>query len=442
MDFNNKNILICGAGISGISIARLLYKNEAKITIYDSKDFKDNFDFDFIKIVGINPKVSEYDLIVVSPGIPLWLDFLVEAKNMGIKIIGEIEAANYFISGRIVGITGTNGKTTTTTLIGEILKSKYSDVRVVGNIGEPLSSHVLNSNESTIFVIELSSYMLETIENFKCHVSVFLNLTEDHIARHKTLDNYFLCKKRIYENSIDEDFVVLNFDDEMLRAIPKQKNFAYISLLNPNLEGFSVYLENDTILANFESMKEKIISKSDISILGDHNLYNIMASIFTALVFEVPIHNISNVIKNFKGVEHRIEYVKTIDGIDFYNDSKATNVDASIMAIKSMKKPTVILLGGSDKGIPFDDLFKNIGIIKHMVFLGDTKYILEATAKKYNYTEYSIAECFESAIKIAKDNASIGDVVLLSPACASFDMFENFNHRGDVFKEIVNNLWR
>lgn len=440
MNFENKNILICGAGISGTSVATLLHKSNGQITIYDNRDFNLDLDFSYKKIIGTKPNVSQYDLIVVSPGIPIWLDFLVEAKEKGIKILGEIEIANYFITGRIIGITGTNGKTTTTTLIGEILKKKYSDVRVVGNIGDPLSSHVLDSDEDTIFVIELSSYMLETIEKFRCNVSIILNVTEDHIERHKTFENYYNCKKRIFENSTDEDFIILNWDDENLRNIFNGNNVSYVSLQNINHEKNSVYINSNIIMANFNGIGREIMPTSDVQILGNHNLYNIMVSIFTSLIFDIDIHTIKSAIREFKGVEHRIEFVMTINGVDFYNDSKATNVDASIMAIKSMKKPTVLLLGGSDKGIPFDELFKYTDIIKHMVLLGDTKYILEETAKRHDYFDYTIATSFKNAIEISKDKAVSGDVVLLSPACASFDSFKNFAHRGDVFKEIVSNL--
>ncbi len=450
MNFKNKNVLVSGIGRSGVSAAKLLINVGANVTMQDSKS-EDKLDYDLTElknigvsfILGKNPneEIEKFDILVVSPGLPLRLDFIKKAYELKIPVIGEVELASMFVKGKIVGITGTNGKTTTTALVGEIIKTTYEKTHVVGNIGIPFSDYVLNSDADDVFVVELSSYMLETIDTFHNNVATVLNLSEDHIERHGNYENYILAKKRVFENQKESDFAVLNFDDKVTVDMDKdtKAKTIYFSLESEG-ENF-IYLKDNKIFANIDGVINEIISVNEIKILGVHNIYNVMSAVGISIAMGISLGNIKNAIKKFKGVEHRIEFVRSIDGVDYYNDSKGTNVDATIKAINAMTKPIVLIVGGYDKKVDLTPLVESFnGKVSLGIYLGEVKEKLILLSQKNNFDKFICADSYEEAVKYAFEKSKKGEAVLLSPACASFDMFKNFEHRGDFFKELVSRL--
>lgn len=447
MEYNGKKALVCGMARSGIAAAKLLKRLGAEVTLQDMKK-RDALSADVLNLenegivlyTGANPDdiACEQDMIVLSPGIPCDLPFIAAAEAAGVEVISEVELAYRLTPCPITAITGTNGKTTTTTLTGEIMKTVYGNTAVVGNIGIPYSEEVERLTEKDWVVAEISSFQMEKAKEFHPHISAVLNITPDHLNRHKTMEVYIAMKERVFAKQTAEDFCILNYSDAACRAMAEKtaaKVFFFSS--SEQLEE-GIYLDGENIEVRWGDINETLISVNALQILGVHNHENVMAAAAMAICAGISLDAIREVLKNFAGVAHRIEYVATVDGVDYYNDSKGTNVDASIRAVLAMKKPIVLIGGGYDKGSSFDEwteLFP--GRVKHLVLIGATAPQVRASAEKFGFTAISDCETFEEAVNLCREKAEDGDCVLLSPACASWGMFDNYEQRGDLFKELV-----
>lgn len=447
MEYNGKKALVCGMAKSGIAAAKLLNKLGAAVTLQDMKKREEipaealSLEQAGIRLyTGANPDdiACEQDVIVLSPGIPCDLPFIEAAEAAGIPVISEVELAYGLTPCPITAITGTNGKTTTTTLVGEIMKQVYPHTAVVGNIGISYSGEVERLTEKDWVVAEISSFQMEKAKTFHPHISAVLNITPDHLNRHKTMEVYIAMKERVFARQTAEDFCILNYSDEVCRKMAEKtaaKVFFFSS--SERLEE-GIYLDGDAIEVRWGDMRETLLHVDELQILGVHNYENVMAAAAAAICANVPPDTIRSVLKGFAGVEHRIEYVATVDGVDYYNDSKGTNVDAAIRAVMAMKKPIVLIGGGYDKGVSFDEWTKLFpGRVKHLVLIGKTAPQVRASAEKFGFTAMTDCETFAEAIDLCREKAEPGDCVLLSPACASWGMFDNYEQRGDLFKEQV-----
>ena len=441
MDLKGKNVLVVGLGKSGMAAFDLLKLMQANVWLYDGNE---KFSLDNISAplyLGSFPKdkFQELDLAVFSPGVPLDIELAQFLKDNNIKIIGEIELAYMVEKGTVIGITGTNGKTTTTTLVGEIMKKYNPNTLVVGNIGYPYTKEVIKTSNDSITVAEISSFQLETAVKFRPRVSAILNITPDHLNRHKTMECYTQMKFDIAKNQKDDDLCVLNYDDELIRKNEKQIkcNIEYFSSKQKISNGL---YQNDKKEIVDGKTNQVLMSMKDTKLVGDHNCENIMAAILMSRKMGLPMDLIIDTIKKFSPVEHRVEFVENIDGVDYYNDSKGTNPDAAIKAIKSMDKPTILIGGGYNKGGDFDEWIKAFdGKVKKLLLLGETKEKIAADAKKCGFENYEFVKDLKEAVEKAHEYAQSGDAVLLSPACASWDMFKSYEQRGDLFKEYVRN---
>ncbi len=446
MGYKDKRVLVCGMAKSGISAAKLLNTMGARVTLQDMKKREEIRDSQFLEQEGIslflgkNPDdiVLEQDLIVLSPGIPCDLPFILKAEEEGIPVISEVELAYTLTPCPVTAITGTNGKTTTTTLVGQIMQAVKPNTAVVGNIGVSYSGEVSRLTKDDWVVAEISSFQMEKAKTFCPHISAVLNISPDHLNRHKTMENYIAMKERVFENQTEQDFCILNYSDEVCRNMAtktKARVFFFSSHEHLN-EG--IYLDNDVICIRWDGIQENLISVKKLQILGIHNYENAMAAAAMAIVAKVPLDIIREILEKFSGVEHRIEYVTTVDGVDYYNDSKGTNTDASIRAVLAMRKPIVLIGGGYDKGVSFDEWTKLFpGRVKHLVLIGVTAQQIKASAEKFGFTDISICETFAEAVNLCREKACAEDCVLLSPACASWGMFDNYEQRGDMFKDQV-----
>lgn len=452
MDLENKNVLLVGLAKTGVSTIKKLNKLGANIIVNDIKakdklegileeiDNLDNIEY----VLGHHlENIENIDLTIVSPGVPLDLPFIEKLKSAHIKIIGEVELAYKLSKNPIfIGITGTNGKTTTTSLVGEMFKKANKDTYIVGNIGNPVIDTVDLTDENSYLVTELSSFQLESIEEFKPKVSTIINITEDHLNRHHTMENYINAKARIFKNQDKTDFSILNYDDSIVRELSKNNNanVLYFSIKEEVKQG--AYLDkNNNIVVKIEGKEIVLMNKNELSLPGNHNLENAMSAILMAYVSNIDIDVIRDTLKTFKGVEHRLEFITNKDGIMFVNDSKGTNPDSTIKAITSYEKPIVLIAGGYEKQSDFTEMIKYATKnVKALVLLGQTADKIEATAKEHGLTNISKVESMEAAVKKAYKIAESGDVVLLSPACASWDMYPNFEARGLDFKENIYKL--
>lgn len=448
-DFTGKHVIVAGTGISGIGAVKLLDKCNADITLYDGnealkeEDIREKIkDISNVKIVIGELKdevINDNELMILSPGIPIDAPFVNKVRDMGLEIWGEIELAYANSKGRLVAITGTNGKTTTTSLVGEIMKNTYKDVYVVGNIGMSYADIAFDTTEDTVTVAEISSFQLETIKNFHPEVCAVLNITPDHLNRHYTMENYANVKMSIGQNQNADEICVLNYDDEILKNKKTSGKIIYYSSKSQLKQG--VYLDNDEIVMRLDGKNEVVCNIHDMQLVGIHNVENVMAAVAISYYMGSSIDIIRDTIKTFKAVEHRIEYVTEKDGVIYYNDSKGTNTDASIKAIEAMSRPTILIAGGYDKGCEFDEWIDKFGDkIKFLVLLGKTKDKIAQTAREHGYNDFVMVDSLLEAVNVSKANAKSGDAVLLSPACASWDMFTGYEERGRMFKEFVNNL--
>lgn len=451
MDLKESRVLVAGSGKSGIGAADLLKKYGADITIYDGNE-KLNAeeilgrleDRAGVRIVlGALPEeiIETTDLMILSPGIAIDAPFVERVRNAGIPIWGEIELAYVASKGKLIAITGTNGKTTTTALVGEIMAAFYDKVNVVGNIGNPYTTTAYESDDDTVTVAEVSSFQLETIHTFRPDVSAVLNITPDHLNRHYTMECYTDCKMRVTMNQNPEDPVILNYEDPILRAYaPKLKN-RIVWFSSRQKVDTGVYLDGENICYRDQNGEVVVTTVNDTSLVGIHNTENIMAAVAISINMGVPVEVIREAIRSFKAVAHRIEYVRTLDDVIYYNDSKGTNTDASIKAIEAMTRPTVLIAGGYDKKVSFDSWADAFGDqIKYLVLLGETSQQIAEAVRKKGFEKLVFVKSLKEAVEVCRKLAEAGDAVLLSPACASWDMFDSYEQRGDLFKQYVNEL--
>lgn len=447
-------VIVAGSGISGIGAAKLLLQAGKNVVLYDGNE---KLDAEALKEkIGVEGNLSvvlgemtetlasKAEYCVISPGISLEVPFVSVLRQANVPIWSEIELAYHYGKGKIAAITGTNGKTTTTALTGQIMEAYYGKERtfVVGNIGIPYTEKALQMSEDSVVAAEISSFQLETAITFHPQVSAILNITPDHLNRHKTMECYISVKESITKNQTKEDVVVLNYEDSVLRefglkqAVPRVIFFSSQRKLEEGL-----YLENHQIFWNKDGETIFIGNTEDFHLVGQCNYENIMAAAAITASMGVPMEVIRRVICEFTAVEHRIEYTATKGGVKYYNDSKGTNPDAAIQGIKAMTTQTVLIGGGYDKGSEYDEWIEAFdGKIKKLILMGQTGEQIAACAKKHGFENISFVESMEQAVEEAAKTAKSGEAVLLSPACASWGMFKNYEERGRIFKELVRKL--
>jgi len=448
MDLNDKRVLVVGLGKSGVASALFLKSRGAHVTVSDSKPETELRNEILLLLEhGITVETGghgertfrEQDLIVVSPGVPVDAPQLAQARNLGEPVIGEIELAAQFLAGPIVAITGANGKTTTTSLAGEIVAAGGFSTLVGGNIGTPAISFVDQAGPETWIVLEVSSFQLETIVEFRPKIAAVLNITPDHLDRHKTFANYIDAKARVFENQIADDFTVLNADDPTTAALSVRAHAQLFWFSRKKDVDRGAFVRGEHIYFRDGQSERDILPRAEVPLRGAHNLENVLAGISIGMLAGCQPAEVRQAVCNFKAVEHRLEFVARIAEVDYYNDSKATNVDATIKALESFPNNVHLILGGKDKGSDYTLLNE---LLRQRV---KRVYTIGAAAGKIKSqiqgaTEVEHAETLENAVRGASESAAPGDVVLLAPACASFDQFQNYEHRGRVFKDVVHSL--
>lgn len=450
MDMKDKSVLVFGSGISGIAASRLLEKNGANVILYDG-----NKTLDKAKIASdigaechvtillgdlSEEVIASLDLLVLSPGVPTDLPLVEKMRARHIPIWGEVELAYTYGQGDVLAITGTNGKTTTTALLGEIMDNYKESVFVVGNIGNPYTSIIEDMTKDSVTVAEMSSFQLETIHTFHPKVSAILNISPDHLNRHHTMEAYIKAKEAIAANQTEDDTCVLNYEDPITKKFGEDTNANVLYFSSQRKLERGVYLDEGNIV--YKDIEETIVCHiSQLQLLGMHNYENIMAAVAMAAAYHTPMDIIRKGILGFKGVEHRIEYVGEKNGVTFYNDSKGTNPDAAIKGIQAMHRPTILIGGGYDKDSEYTEWIQAFaGNVKKLVLLGATKEKIVHAAKQCGFFDTVCVNTLEEAVDVSVSLAEPGDAVLLSPACASWDMFRSYEERGDKFKEFVNRL--
>ena len=442
--------IVAGTGKSGISATKLLVNHGVKVYLFDENKDRDieaikekTGDSELVQIelgeLG-EDALSSSQLMVISPGIPVDAPFTDVVRNAGIPIWSEIELAYHYGKGKIAAITGTNGKTTTTALVGEIVKAHNAKTIVVGNIGIPYTELCDTTDDDSDTVAEISSFQLETVIDFHPNVSAILNLTPDHLNRHYTFENYGNVKFSITKNQTMDDVTVLNYDDEHTRAMGEKAkdhcHVVYFSRLEKPAGG--VYVEDGDIILEDGDKKINVLAIKDLKLMGAHNVENVLAAVGISYYMGVPVDVIRDVATSFKAVAHRIEYVDTVDGVAYYNDSKGTNPDAAIKGIQAMVAPTFLIGGGYDKGSEYDEWIEAFdGKVKWLVLIGQTAQKIADCAKRHGFNSIIFEENLQDAVAYCHENAVDGDAVLLSPACASWGQFDNYEQRGDMFKEYV-----
>jgi UDP-N-acetylmuramoylalanine--D-glutamate ligase len=449
----NKRVTIIGLSRTGVATARVLAKKGARVTVSDVKGAA-NLKEELARLAdlpleyeleGHGEKALQADLIVVSPGVPLGIPFFQKAREQGIPIISEIELAYHLTEARIIAITGTNGKTTTTGLTGEILKkARPGLVKVAGNIGTPLIQEATGLTEGDWVVAEISSFQLETIEDFHPYISVYLNFTPDHLDRHRTVENYWEAKKKIFVNQTEKDYAVINLDDpEVVRAAEDCRALKYYISINQEVER-GIFLRGEKLVLRDDSFTQELISINDIPLIGMHNIQNVAFACLTAYLTGVEIELMKEVIQEFKPDHHRLEEVaRDNDGTIYIDDSKATNPDAAIKGISSFQQPIVLIAGGQDRDADFNELVEVINEkVRVLVLLGETKYKLRDQALKQGFDNINIhvVENMEQAVETAFDMLQPGECLLLSPGCPSWDMYSSYKERGKEFQTAVQKL--
>lgn len=452
MNYKNKNVLIVGYGESGKCSANFLLDKKANVFLYDDN----NQVFNSLKFDNQNVTILEnysqeilkqFDLIVLSPGVSKYNEIVKLAVFNNIPVISELQLGIENVKGKVIAITGTNGKTTTVNLLEQVFNYARKQNYMVGNVGNPITKYI--SPFRANYLVEVSSFQLETTE-IKPNIACVLNITQNHLDRHFSFSEYMQTKFKIFKNMTSKGYLILNYDDENLKKLQNKSVtiFDKTYFIKPKIIWFSLkeevegaFLKGDCLYYKKNGKIILICKRSDIKLLGSHNISNVLAVICMAMSAKIkPIH-IKTAIQNFRGVEHRIEFVKTVDGVDYINDSKSTTPQSTITAIQSTDKPKILILGGSNKGLVYDDFVKEIGNkIKFAVLTGEISKSLEKSFKKAKFKNYVVVEKFCDAIKKASELAQAGDVVLLSPATASFDEFKNYEQRGEVFMQIVNEL--
>ena len=451
MDLKDKRVLVVGSGISGIGAVEALHHAGARALLFDENEklniddvrakIKPGIEADIVIGTLSEEEKTRIELVVLSPGVPTDTAFVEDFRKRGVKIWGEIELAYELGRGTVIAITGTNGKTTTTTLVGEIMAAHCKDVDVVGNIGNPYTLTALDATEETVTVAEISSFQLETIERFKPQVSAILNITPDHLNRHHTMENYAAAKEAVCKNQTQDEVCVLNYENSYTRAFGERcpARVVWFSSERRLEEGF--YLEGEEIFQAKNGVSERLMNIHDMKLVGICNVENVMAAMAITLSCGVPMEEILSMIRAFHPVEHRIEFVATKRGVDYYNDSKGTNPDAAIQGIRAMDRPTVLIGGGYDKQSEYDEWIEAFdGKVKCLVLIGQTREKIAECARKHGLQDIVMADTFEEAFAVCVEKAQPGDAVLLSPACASWGMFPNYEVRGQQFKEMVGKM--
>ncbi len=448
---SGKRVSVIGAARSGVAVARVLKTKGASVFVSDyGKESGLGESISELRTLeipfetgGHTDRALEADLIVISPGVPTGTPLLLDAGKREIPIVSEVEAASWFCTSPVIAITGTNGKTTTTTLVGRMLDDAKIKNAVAGNIGTAFSAILDGLNGSAIAVLEISSFQLDYITTFHPSVSVLLNITPDHLDRYEhSFEKYIASKCRIFENQTVNDILVYNHDDEVVREQVRRFASQHVRLLPFGIErrfDEGAYVENGRLVTVLGSAQNEIVETEQISIRGLHNLYNAMAATLASQAVRVKVPSLRATLKNFKGVEHRLEFVRELDGVKYINDSKGTNVDSVWYALQAYKEPLVVLIGGRDKGNDYSRLNEAVREhVKAIVAIGESA---EKVENAFHALKKVVrANSMEEAVTLARGLATAGDIVLLSPACASFDWFRNYEHRGQVFKQIVRSL--
>lgn len=451
MELKDKKVLVFGSGISGIGAADLLGKVGALPIIFEGNEklskeevlHKINGDYPVEVYIGRLPReVQEsLDLAVLSPGVPTDIPQVQSFRQQGIPVWGEVELAYQMGKGTVLAVTGTNGKTTTTALLGKIMSDDRESVFVVGNIGNAYTGAVLEMTDQSTTVAEISSFQLETIDEFAPHVSAILNVSEDHLNRHHTMEEYIRVKELIAKNQTVSDYCVLNYEDPVLREFGERLKckVLYFSSVRELEEG--IFLRGDEIILRLDGQEIPVVGTEKLQILGQHNYENAMAAIAMAYVAGVPVDHICRSVCAFRAVEHRIEFVEEKNQVAYYNDSKGTNPDAAIKGIQAMKRPTLLIAGGFDKGSEYDAWIQSFdGKVRYLVLIGQTREKIRDAANRLGFYDCILADDLQEAVRICGQKANPGDAVLLSPACASWGQFDNYEQRGNMFKAYVHSL--
>ena len=450
INFKDKKIVVIGMGRSGISVARLLNNLGGHVFLSDSKNASElkseirdlkNENIEFETGRHTEKILRNTDLIILSPGVPSDTDLLKVASGKNIPVLSEVEIAYQLLKSPIIAVTGTNGKTTTTTLIGEILKSSGYKTEVAGNIGNPLSNLVNKTDKDNLIVAEISSFQLENIDKFKPWISLILNITPDHLNRHKDLEGYIEAKKKIFINQEKEDFLILNADDPVVSRMAEEAKCKVLFFSRKKELKEGIFVKGNEIISILNGLPSFKCPVASLKIPGPHNLENALASIAVALLCKVDFDVLIKVISEFTGVEHRLELVDEVKGVRFINDSKATNVDSALKALESFNKPIILIAGGRDKGSPYSPLGSLVKEkVKALVLLGEARDKIKSELG--SYTKVYMVRDLKEAVKTSFSSAEEGDIVLLSPACSSYDMFDNYEERGKEFKRLVMQIAR
>ncbi len=452
MKYENKKVLVVGMARSGIAAAQLLRAHGAEVTVNDSKTEQELGDqlavLDGLQIncrygCSAMDLLEGQDVLVISPGISDRAPFVQKAREMGIYVIGELELAFQLSLGTLVAVTGTNGKTTTVSLLGEIFRNAGKVTHVVGNIGYPYSLAALVSKKDDVVVCEVSSFQMETADTFHPHVAILTNITEDHLNRHGTMEVYTSLKMRMFQRQTGEDYAIFNADDPGLCGLNRKVKSHVLMFSRRQEVREGAFVRNNQIIVRMNGEEKTVCGTDEVRIPGPHNLENALGAVCAAVAVNIPIPVIRYSLKTFKGVEHRIESVRVLDGVEYFNDSKGTNVDSTIKAVQTMKKPTVIILGGYDKHTNFDPLSEEIRRsewIREAVLLGETADQIEKSLRDNGFEQISRADTLFEAVRICREKSEEGWNVLFSPACASFDMFKDYEERGRIFKKYVEEL--
>ena len=448
MPFSNKKIVVLGAGISGVSVSQVLQQQGAQVILSDAKPAQlcKNQDFSLLQQCGVElvlgrqdeGLLTNVDYLVVSPGISIEIPLITAAKDRGITVISEIEVAYRLCSAPILAITGTNGKTTTTTLLGEMIKRMNPEVVVGGNIGLALSREVAEIGEKGIVIAEISSFQLEGIIDFKPHIAAILNITPDHLDRHHTIENYIEMKERVFANQTKTDYIVLNYDDSTVRAMENKVASQVFFFSSERELPAGIYIKEGIITITWDDKSIPVCPVKDITLPGRHNVENVLAACSIAYLAGVKVEDMVQTIQEFTGVEHRIEKVAVIHDVAYYNDSKATNPESSIKALQAFEEPLILIAGGRDKNTDLTDFMKLITEkVQHLILIGEATQRFRAAAIEKNVKNIYDARDLANAVSLAYELAQKQDVVLLSPACASYDMFKSYEERGKIFKALV-----
>lgn len=449
MHLDDKKVLVVGAAKSGLAAAEFLNNKGATVTVTDAKSLKDLgtavqklvADGVSLALDGQYPDVTNYHFVVVSPGVPLTSPPVANAMVANIPVIGELELSFRFAEAPVVAITGTNGKTTTTTLIGEILQQAGVHTLVAGNIGVPLIQQVENYHSNDLIVAEVSSFQLETIQTFRPHVAAILNITPDHLDRHHSMENYIKAKARVFSNQVPSDFTVLNYDDPETTALAKQSMGRVIFFSSQHILEEGVYVQGGNIVVKMDGVTTEIFPVKKLNIPGQHNLENALAAVACTYVLGVSPDALQRKLGDFRGVAHRLETVAEINGVKYINDSKGTNPEASIKALEAFDAPIILIAGGMNKGSEFDQLAVAIKKrVRRLILLGQHRAQIQQAVERIGFNDYIMVADYAEAVQVAHREAKSGEVVLLSPACASWDMFKNYEQRGDLFRDLVNGL--